>query len=59
MRWFNGVNPGCRPLIQGARGSATVPGTHHKGVVNMAAAKKTEKKSPKAAAGKKTAKKAK
>lgn len=47
------------PLNLGARGSATVPGTHLKENVTMAAAKKTAKKSTKAAAGKKTAKKAK
>lgn len=47
-------------LILGARGAASVPGTHLKGVVTMAAAKKVEaKKSTKAPAGKKTAKKAK
>ncbi len=46
-------------LNLGARGSATVPGTRLKGVETMAAAKKTAKKSTKAAAGKKTAKKGK
>lgn len=52
------MNPECRPH-SGCQRAGTVPGTHLKEFVIMAAAKKTAKKSTKAAAGKKTAKKSK